>query len=265
MIGWFRIVLGLSVAAVTTPPLLLWQMLAMATGMNETLVPRLWHSMVVRVLGFRVHVHGRLSEQRPLLVASNHVSWTDIMVLGSVSNLYFISKSELANWPIIGLLARYQRTVFVERDRKRKSGEQAAEIATRLAKGHPMLLFAEGSTSDGNVILPFKSTLFGAASLAISEGGADRVFVQPVAIAYTRLQGLPMGRQHRVHAAWIGDRTLVPHILALMREGAVDVEVHFGEPVEFTAQSRRKDVAAAVEAQVRTLMQAALAAPKSGK
>jgi 1-acyl-sn-glycerol-3-phosphate acyltransferase len=261
MIGWIRIVLGLSVAAITTPVLLLWQMLAMAIGMNEDHAPRLWHRMVTRVLGFRVTVHGRLSDKRPLLVAANHVSWTDIMVLGSVADVYFIAKSEMAGWPVIGFLARYRRTVFVERDRKRKSGEQADEIATRLTQGHPMVLFAEGTTSDGNVVAPFKSTLFGAASLAISQGVADRVFIQPVAIAYTRLQGMPMGRQHRVHAAWIGDSDLVPHILQLLREGAVDVEVHFGEPVAFTAQSRRKDVAAVVEAEVRTMMRAALSAP----
>jgi 1-acyl-sn-glycerol-3-phosphate acyltransferase len=265
MIGWIRIVLGLSLAAIVTPPLLLWQMLAMATGMNEALAPRLWHKMVMFVLGFRVHVHGRLADQRPLLVAANHISWTDIMLLGSVADVYFISKSELAGWPIIGYLARYQRTVFVERERRRKSGEQAAEIAIRLVQGHPMVLFAEGSTHDGNHMAPFKSTLFGAASLALSKGGVDCVHVQPVAIAYTRLQGLPMGRQHRVHAAWIGDRTLVPHIKALLREGAVDVEVHFGEPVAFTAESRRKEVAAAVEAQVRTMMRKALAEPKRGK
>lgn len=265
MIGWFRIVLGLSIAAVTTPVLLLWQMLAMATGMSEDHAPRLWHRMVTGVLGFRVTVHGRLSDKRPLLVAANHVSWTDIMVLGSVADVYFIAKSEMAGWPVIGLLARYRRTVFVERERKRKSGEQADEIATRLAQGHPMVLFAEGTTSDGNIVSPFKSTLFGAASLAIADGVTERVFIQPVAIAYTRLQGMPMGRQHRVHVAWIGDSTLVPHILALLREGAVDVEVHFGEPVEFAAGSRRKDVAAAVEAEVRRMMRQAISAPKRGK
>jgi len=265
MIGWFRIVLGLSVAAVTTPPLLLWQMLAMATGMNEHHAPRLWHRMVLRVLGIRLHVHGSLAKQRPLLVASNHISWTDIMVLGSVADVYFIAKSEMAGWPVIGTIARYRRTVFVERERKRKSGEQADEIAARLAHGHPMVLFAEGTTSDGNFVMPFKSSLFGGASRAISEGSVDRVYVQPVAIAYTRLQGLPMGRQHRPHATWIGDAALAPHILALLREGAVDVEVHFGDPVELTARSRRKDVAAAVETEVSRMMQAALAAPKPGE
>src|SRR5690606_36985320 len=179
----------------------------------------------------RVRIHGTMSGARPLLLAANHVSWTDIMVLGAFNNLAFIAKSEMAGWPVLGSLARLQRTVFIERERRRKSGEQASEIAARLAAGDAMVLFAEGTTGDGNLLLPFKSTLFGAANIAIAEGGTDKVFIQPVAIAYTRLHGLPMGRQHRVVAAWIGDMDLVPHIGRLLAEGAVDVEVHFGEPL----------------------------------
>lgn len=263
MIGALRIAFGLTVAAIVTPLLLLWQMLMVVIGGNEAAAPRLWHKMVTWVLGYRVHVVGQMSDKRPLLIASNHVSWTDIMVLGSIADVFFISKSELANWPVIGYLSRWQRTVFVERDRKHKSGDQAGEIGLRLAQGHPMVLFAEGSTHDGNRVAPFKSTLFGAASMTISSGAADHVYVQPVAIAYTRLQGLPMGRQHRGHAAWIGDRVLVPHIKELLAEGAIDVEVHFGEPIEFAIGDSRKVIAARVQAQVRKMMSLALAAPRS--
>ena len=147
----------------------------------------------------------------------------------------FIAKSEIAGWPVIGWLSSLQRSVYVERERKRKSGEQASEIAGRLAAGQPIVLFAEGSTGDGNMLLPFKSTLFGAAAKAIAEGAADKVYIQPVAIVYTRLHGMPMGRQHRPLAAWIGDQDLVPHLRRCSREGAIDVEVHFGEPIEFSA------------------------------
>ncbi|MDP3898947.1 MAG: lysophospholipid acyltransferase family protein [Mesorhizobium sp.] len=266
MIGWIRTLLAFSMVALATPFLLVLQFIALRTGLwSDRLVPPLWHGLVTRAVGFRIHVHGEISEQRPLMIASNHISWTDIMVLGSIARVHFISKSELAGWPVIGLLARYQRTVFVERERRGQSGEQTAEIATRLAAGDPMVLFAEGSTADGNHLLPFKSTLFGAASKAITSGAVERVFIQPVTIAYTRLHGMPMGRQHRTHAAWIGDRMLVPHILALLREGAVDVEVHFGKPVEFDASSKRKAIAAEVEAEVRAKFNAALAAPRRSK
>jgi len=86
--------------------------------------------------------------------------------------------------------------------------------------------------------------------------------VQPVAIAYTRLHGMPMGRAHRRHASWIGDLTLVPHVKALLAEGAIDVEVHFGEPVEFARGGNRKAVALEAETRVRKMLVAALSAPR---
>jgi 1-acyl-sn-glycerol-3-phosphate acyltransferase len=127
------------------------------------------------------------------------------------------------------------------------------------------VLFAEGSTGDGNMILPFKSTLFGAASMAISEGTAETVFIQPVAIVYTRLHGVPLGRRHRPIAAWIGDEDLVPHLKVLMAEGGLDVEVHFGEPVAFSKGSSRKETARLMENQVRDMVQAALADPRPSR
>ena len=259
MIGWMRIGLGVLSVAAGSAILAPLQALALKVRFtNEFRLPRAWHRLILRALGIRVSIHGAMSSQRPLLLASNHVSWTDVMVLGSSNDLAFIAKSEMAGWPILGSLARLQRTVFIERERRRKSGEQASEIAARLAAGDAMVLFAEGTTSDGNLLLPFKSTLFGAASIAIADGGIEKVFIQPVAIAYTRLHGLPMGRQHRTVAAWIGDMDLVPHIGRLLAEGAVDVEVHFGEPLEFHAGSSRKELARRAEEQVHAMMQNAL-------
>jgi 1-acyl-sn-glycerol-3-phosphate acyltransferase len=127
------------------------------------------------------------------------------------------------------------------------------------------VLFAEGTTGDGNMILPFKSTLFGAAAMAISGGAAEEVFVQPVAIAYTRLHGVPLGRQHRHRAAWIGDQDLVPHVKELLAQGAMDVEVHFGEPIAFSAASNRKQTARLMEEQVNVMLQAVLREPRPSR
>jgi 1-acyl-sn-glycerol-3-phosphate acyltransferase len=266
MIGKIRIFLALGLAAVGSLILVPLQILSMKTGLwPETFILKIWHRTIARALGLRIHVKGTLSSQRPLLVAANHVSWTDIMVLGSMADVTFIAKADMAGWPLIGMLSKLQRTVFIERERKRASGDQASEIATRMAKGDAMVLFAEGSTSDGNMILPFKSTLFGAASMAISGGAADKVFIQPVAIVYTRLHGVPLGRRHRPVAAWIGDEELVPHLKVLVAEGALDVEVHFGEPVVFTKGSNRKEIARLMESQVREMMQAALADPRPSR
>lgn len=261
MIGWLRIAIGLLVVVPVTLVLLISQMIAVGLRLNEAVAPRLWHRTILWALGIRVHRFGAMSSKRPLLIASNHVSWTDIMVLGSVADVHFIAKAEMASWPVIGHLSRWQRTIFVERQRKRQSGAQADEIGKRLAAGHAVVLFPEGTTHDGNRVEQFKSTLFGSATLAIASGAAEHVYVQPVAIAYTRLHGMPMGRYHRRHASWIGDLTLVPHVKALLQEGAVDVEVHFGEPVEFARGGNRKAVALEAETRVRKMLVAALSAP----
>lgn len=262
MLGWIRVSLMLLLVAVVTPLMALAQLFILKTGIgNERVLPRQWHRFVLFVLGFRLHVRGAMSDKRPLLIAANHISWTDIMVAGAVAEVNFIAKSEVSGWPMIGTLAHLQRTVFVERENRHKSGDQAGEIAQRMNDGDPMLLFAEGLTSDGNLLLPFKSTLFGAASMAVDRGKSPHVFVQPAAIVYTRFHGMPMGRIHRTHAAWIGDRLLAPHIVSLLREGAVDVELHFGEPLEYRPGMRRKDLARAVERRVAEMFNDAISHP----
>jgi 1-acyl-sn-glycerol-3-phosphate acyltransferase len=259
MIGSIRIVLAVLLICVVTLAMAPLQFLALKTGLfDQGMLPRLWHWIIVKTLGLRVHVRGEIAPQRPLLIASNHISWTDIMVIGSLADVAFIAKSDVAGWPVLGTLSRLQRTMFVERDRKGKSGDQAGEIAGRLAGNDAVVLFAEGSTGDGNHLLPFKSTLFGAARLALGQGNAETVYIQPVAIAYTKLHGMPMGRQHRAVASWIGDADLVPHLKEVLREGAMDVEVQFGEPLEFRAGSDRKQVTRRVEDQVRAMMIEAL-------
>lgn len=255
MIGTIRTWLALLCLVVVTPILALAQLVIMKTGfMNEHVMPRLWHKTLLKLLGLRVHVHGEMARERPLLIASNHISWTDIMVLGSLGDVAFIAKSELNGWPVLGSLSKLQRTVFVERNRKRKSGEQVSEVGKRLAGNEAIVLFAEGTTSDGNFLSPFKSTLFAAADIALTEGGAQKMYIQPVAIAYTRLHGLPMGRRHRAVASWIGDADLVPHVGRLLREGAIDVHVRFGQAVEYTAGSNRKQAARHAQQEVRAMM-----------
>lgn len=262
MMAKVRAVVALAVVVLLTLLAAPLQWFCVRTGLcRGRRLLRLWHRIVTALLGLRVRVVGAMTSGRPLMIAANHVSWIDVTVLASVADVSFIAKSEMAKWPVFGWLSKMQRSVFVERDNRRKSGAQAGEIAARLAEGDVMVLFAEGTTGDGNLLLPFKSTLFGAASMMLSASHHGEMWIQPVAIAYTRVHGLPMGRQHRHLAAWIGDEDLIPHLLTVLREGAIDVEVRFGEPVPFTARSNRKAVARQVEDDVRTLMQAALADP----
>lgn len=222
-------------------------------------LPWLWHRIACPLAGLRVIVHGTPSVSRPLMLVANHQSWADIIALGHVMPLSFIAKSEVREWPGFGMLARLQRTIFVARDDRTRTAEQAHAIADRLTAGDAMVLFAEGTTSDGNAVLPFKTALFGAAQAALRRSDASEVAIQPVAIAYVRAHGLPLGRFFRPLAAWPGDVTLAPHLLRFLSEGAIDVEISFAEPIVFTGDSDRKAVARKAEAEVRRMMAESLA------
>lgn len=223
-----------------TGGLVLWQALSRLLHIGDPRRPaRLWHAMVLRLLGIRVRVTGNVAPQRPLLIAANHVSWTDIMVLGAAAPMNFIAKAEVAGWPLLGPLFRSQATVFVERRERRQAQDQARAVADRLAAGDPLVLFAEGTTSDGIHLLPFKSTLFGAAA-ELAERRGEALLVQPATIVYTRLHGVALDRRRGARAAWIGDQTLVPHLRRLVRSGPWDVELVFGEPIGFAEEGRKK-------------------------
>jgi len=255
MIAWLRIALAVLVVAAATFVLLPFQLVALRFDLRlRRYIPRLWHRVACRMIGLRVTVHGTPEKSRPLLIAANHASWKDILALGSVVDVAYVAKAEVRGWPIFGTLARLQATIFVDRGEKRKAGDQADEIARRLAGGEIVVLFPEGTTSDGNGLLEIKTSLFGAAASAVPHAPEGVVHVQPVSIAYTGVHGMAMGRYHRPIAAWPGDITLTPHLLGVLREGAVDVEIDFGEKIEYRADSNRKAVAREVEARLRAML-----------
>lgn len=259
MITSLRIAVAFLVLALVTLVLLPIQLVGLRFNLKvRRRLPRLWHRVACWVLGLRVRVHGTLEPKRPLLLASNHVSWKDIMVLGAVADVVYIAKSEVRAWPVFGTLARLQATIFVERDQRQKTGDQVDEIARRLADGEIVVLFPEGTTSDGNRLLEIKTSLFGAAASAVPHTPEGVVFIQPVSIAYTGVHGMAMGRFHRPLAAWPGDIELLPHLIGVVREGAVDVDVDFGERVEYSRASNRKQVSRTVEARIRAMLGARL-------
>jgi len=217
-------------------------------------LPRYWHRIVCYWLGVRIHVIGKLESDRPLMFASNHSSWLDILVLSAVADVAFIAKSEVRDWPIFGLFAQWQKSVFIERQQKQKTGDQVNEIAERMAAGEIMVLFPEGTTSDGNRLLEVKSSLFGAAAAALPKTPDAVVHVQPVAVAYTRIHGVAMGRYYRPIAAWPGDIELVPHLKDIVACGAIDVDVCFGEALDYRVGSNRKEVSATIARRIRNML-----------
>ena len=218
--------------------------------------------MLCAVIGVRIAQVGRRSTDVPLLVLSNHASWLDILVIGSLAPAVFVAKKEVASWPVFGWLARLQRTVFIDREKRQRTGAATQEIAERLLGGDAVVLFAEGTSNDGNRILPFRSALIGAVHHAIgSSTHQGSVAVQPLSLAYVSQSGVPMGRARRERVAWYGDADLMPHLVGVLSSGAVDVVASWGEPVAYDMTADRKDIARAAEASVRRMTAAALRAP----
>ncbi len=218
-----------------------------------------YYGLLRGLLRVRVRIVGTPVRDHPVLIVSNHVSWVDIVLLGSIAPVAFIAKREIADWPLIGQGAKAQRSVFVDRTRRHQTAEAIEEIAQRLTEGTPVVLFAEGTSSDGNRVLQFRSALMGAARDALAQAKpAQQVLVQPLSICYTRFQGLPMGRQHRPVVAWYGDLDFMPHLKEFVRRGAVDAVVTWGEPIAYDGATDRKALVKSLEGTVRRLTSAAL-------
>jgi 1-acyl-sn-glycerol-3-phosphate acyltransferase len=223
-------------------------------------LPVWFHRLFLGLFGTRVIVRGRPPQHGATLVLSNHVSWLDIPVLGSLRPLSFVAKSEIAGWPVVGLFARLQRSVFIDRARKSHTASVNTEVGHRLARGDVIVLFPEGTTGDGNRVLPFRSALVGAARAALAEPSLTRINLHPLAITYVRRNGLPVTRRERPAIAWYGDMDLTPHLAAFLRDGPLDAVVHWGEPIPFDSAGDRKRATAEAEAAVRQAVYAALRA-----
>jgi 1-acyl-sn-glycerol-3-phosphate acyltransferase len=252
---------GLFVAALfftITPLLIFFQwVLRKLNAPGWGTIGRRYYSVLCTALRIRVRTVGEPVRDRAVLFVSNHVSWADILVIGSIAPIAYVSKSEIGNWPMVGTAAKSQRTIFVDRSRRQQTGDAIADIVDRLSNGTSVVLFAEGTSSDGNRVLPFRSALIG----AVREAGARSehgILIQPMSICYTALNGIPMGRQHRPTVAWYGDLDFMPHITAFINRGAVDAVVSYGEPIAADATSDRKVMAKTLESAVRKITAATL-------
>jgi len=215
---------------------------AVAVALNVPLgwrLPRFYHRICCRILGFRIERTGTISTKRPTLFIANHTSYLDITILGALLEAGFVAKAEIAGWPLFGLLAKLQRCVFVER-RGVRAGEQRDQLRQRLEARHNIVLFPEGTSHDGNRVRPFKTALFAAAEHVVD--GAP-VTVQPVSVAYTRFDGYPLGRTFRPLYAWYGDMEMMSHMFQALGIGTLTVEVQFHEPVTLAQFASRKELA----------------------
>jgi 1-acyl-sn-glycerol-3-phosphate acyltransferase len=224
--------------------------------------PHRYHVFLCKLFGIKVVVVGKPVEDRGVLMVANHTSYLDILVLSAAAKVSFVAKSEVADWPFFGLLAKLQDTVFIERARRSQATQSKDAIGKRLKEGDALVLFPEGTSNDGNRVLPFKSALMGATEIELkneAHARATHIPVQPVSVAYVAVHGVPMGREMRPLFAWYGDMELVPHLWEAVKAGPIDVVVEFHPPLSFDAFGDRKTLAAAAEAIVRNGQARALA------
>lgn len=242
-------------AALTLPSMGL-QALFLRLGLRAARrFPVYYHRLCCRILGFRVVVLGQPSPRPGTLFVANHASYLDISVLGGQIEGAFVAKSEVANWPLFGWLAKLQRTVFVDR-RVRSTHIQRDALTERLEHGDSLVLFPEGTSSDGNRLLPFKSALF-----SVAEMDNGLIPIQPVSVAYVALDGIPMGRLFRAMIAWYGDMELAPHLWEFLGLGIVTVVVEFHPVVTLAEMGSRK----ALSDHCRSVIAQALSLALSGR
>ncbi|MBH69537.1 MAG: 1-acyl-sn-glycerol-3-phosphate acyltransferase [Rhodospirillaceae bacterium] len=198
-------------------------------------LPRFHHKVATKLLGLRVTYRGYPITKGGILYVANHISYLDIIALGSILPARFIAKSDVAGWPIFGFLSKITRTIFLDRLATR-AHQQISLIKHCLQKSEPLLLFPEGTSSDGSRVLPFKTSLFAAPKAADA-------LIQPITIQYTRLNGMPIERSKKPLLAWYGNMDLAPHLWQALSLGTVDVEIQFHETVQPSNFSDRKQLA----------------------
>ena len=220
------------------------QLLAVVVGSRlARVIPALYHRGNCRIIGLEVRRTGPPPTPAPALYVCNHASYLDILALSTLLDASFVAKAEVLGWPLFGVLAKAVNTIFVERKASR-SGGQRAQMRARLEAGGSLILFPEGTSSDGNRVLPFNSTFF---SLAETPINGQPLAVQPISVAYTHYNNLPMSRRDRPYLAWYGDMGLGTHLWQLLCRGPATVEVRFHEPMTLSDGSSRKSLAGACE------------------
>lgn len=227
------------------------QALALARGWTiAATMPVLFHRAGLRIIGARLRVFGSPPAEGPALIVANHVSWLDIPAIGALLPVSFVARADMRAWPVFGRLARWQRTLFLDRERRLAVADAGDMLAARLTGGETIVLFAEGTTGDGNRVLPLRTALLGAAGRARApEGGA--VPVHTLTIVYRARHGLPIGRSQKPEIAWYGDMTLPPHFMHVLGAGPIDIDVAWGPARMAGPGEDRKRLAARLGADMR--------------
>lgn len=203
-------------------------------------LPRLFHRGMCAILGLQVELSGRPVSATQAVFISNHLSYLDISAIGGVLSACFVAKDEVRGWPVMGALASLQHTVFISRN-SRDAHAAAAALSAALDDGHRLVLFPEGTTSDGSAVLPFKSSMFA----LLADPALEHVLLQPISLALLEVDGRAIAAGgNRDLYAYHGDMHMGPHLLAFMRLSGARLRVQFHAPMPRLPHESRKPLAA---------------------
>ncbi len=236
---------GAAVLAFTVLAMPVQAVFVLLPGPAKVVFARLYWAALCRLIGLRVRVVGtqaRQVDRRAVVFASNHSSWLDVLVLGGSLEACFVAKAEVGGWPLVRTVARLGRTVFVSR-RARDTGRERDAMRQRLGDGDNLILFPEGTSSDGSRVLPFRSAFF---SIVDAVEGQGRPMIQPVSVVYDQLAGLPTGRASRPVFAWYGDMDLGSHSWRLLQLRGLRATVLLHAPIDPAGYASRKALSQAV-------------------
>jgi 1-acyl-sn-glycerol-3-phosphate acyltransferase len=192
-----------------------------------------WSRVLCVVLGIHVEVIGDVPRGWNGLAVANHLGYTDIVALGSLLPVTFVSKADVARWPLIGILASLVDTVYVDREDRAASGAFAAELKARIVAGDTLLLFPEGTSTRGESILPFKTTPFAAVA------GTERMTLLPLHVDVVEIEGASATGLLRDAVCWHGDAELVPHLYRLSGLRNIRYRVVIGTPISCDGLDRK--------------------------
>tara|TARA_Y100000741_G_scaffold280125_1_gene219897 strand:+ start:6872 stop:7648 length:777 start_codon:yes stop_codon:yes gene_type:complete len=242
----FSILLCLSIFIIITIPI---QFLLNVLRLQlKNTYPLFFYKVIKNIAGINIDSEGlekiRQKDIGTLYIA-NHISWFDILCLGSILNARFIAKKEVASMGIFGFLAKLSNTFFIDNSNKNKIYQYNNLIREKLINGESLILFPEGTTSEGNSIRKFKSSLF-----ECINSSESLINVQPISICYVRKNNLPMGIYSRRFIAWVGETSMVSSMKEFLSSGSITVNLIFHPKVSIKRFDNRKELSSFCEEQI---------------
>ena len=244
----FSILLCLSIFIIITIPI---QFLLNTFQLKlKNTYPLFFYKVIKSIVGINIDTEGFekiIKKNTGTLYIANHVSWFDILCLGSILNARFIAKKEVASMGVFGFLAKLSNTFFIDNSNKNKIYQYNNFIREKLINGESLILFPEGTTSDGNSIRKFKSSLF-----ECINSSESLINVQPISICYARKNNIPMGIYSRRFIAWVGETSMVSSMKEFLSSGSITVNLIFHPKVSIKQFNNRKEISLFCEEQILT-------------